>query len=376
MNVFATNDLEDLEYPDRWSRLEEYMQKLKYFHADKSRNFSSSENVHDYKFRKVHKCLIDSAARCTSTTISVKENIFNSTAMLVNSIGMHFEKSPETSDSEDDENCPDLDPEPRWLPHFINSVKNDINNPFNELTRKIRSLFFATYGHWRSKPVPILAEMAIEDWRLIMNSIYDLFTYFFEELPKVRGSMPEETSEMSNSIFEVIMKDEIYSCLLLLYVSKSTVQTDNYNRKLAISSRIPTDELRVFLELSEDILPILDHEMLKDAILILRLFSGKSCPIQKMKVLQTVTNIIEKCGEDMPPGTMTADNLLGIIIFLLIEARVHQLGPELSLLEDLLLNNRDAYRISSLFEFIFTKFKIAYLHIVFNLDMDKLLPNF
>lgn len=378
LNIFATKDLEDLEHSERWSQLEEYMRRSKYFYADKSRNFRSVESVHDYKFRRVHTYSIDSASRCSSMTISVKENIFNSTAILVNSIGMSYEENADAPDSEDEEIYEirsELEPEPRWLSHFINSVKNDINNPFNDLIRQIRSLFCATYGHWRCKAVPILAEMAIKDLRLIMKSIYELFTHFFEELPKPTENMHEETLEMTNSIFEIIMNEEIYSCLLLLYVSKRPVQNKNYKRKLAICKRIPTDEMRDFLELSDETLPILDHEKFREAIQVLRLISEKNCPFHKMKVLQTVVSIIEECGKDMAPGIITTDNLLGITILLLIEAKVHQLGAELSLMEDLFVNKRDAYRISSMFEFIFTNFKIAYLHIVFELDVEKLLSS-
>lgn len=366
-NVFRTSNLENMEYSERWNRLYWSIKKSKLFQNDKASNFNPTD-VQSDGFRMVQSCSIDDVSSISSVS-QLNVNDKNADTISVNSITSNLDNTSflrrdregsQSLQSIAEHNSAEFSVE---FPVFIDSVKNDSDHPFNKLIRNIQSLFCASYGNWKCKPVSILAKMAMEDWRFIMRSLYQLFKLFFDKLPDSSDEIDEETSSISNSIYEIFMNDEIYSCLFLLYASKSSKQDELYNQRLVVCEKKSNEELRGLLKIEPNLIPILEHQKFQEAIQNLQKISQKNCPIQMLNIIQTVFQNIEECSENLSPGILSADNLLSISIYLIIKASVNHLGAELSLMEDL-INNEDAYKLINFQQYIYTTMKIGYLHTI------------
>lgn len=362
-NVFKTADPGNLEFFERWNRLQRYIKKSKIFQVDKASDFNPTESQDEFKI--VQSNSIDDVASLCSTS-KFNANDKNSDTMSVSSLTSNFEsltmprrEASQSLYSISEKNAAEMAIE---FPTFTDSVKNDVDHPFNKLIKNIQSLFCASYGNWKCKPVSILAKMAMEDWRFIMRSLYHLFKLFFEKLPDINDDIDEESSSISNSIYDIFMNDEIYSCLFLLYASKSSKQDELYNQRLVVCEKKSNEDLRGLLKIEPNLVPILEHQKFQEAIRNLQKISQKNCPIQMLNIIQTVFQNIEECAENMSPGILDCDNLLSISIYLIIKASVNHLGAELSLMEDL-ISNEDAYKLINFQQYIYTTMKIGYLHI-------------
>lgn len=368
--VFETQDLLSLQQDERWDRLRNYMTKMKIIQFDRSSNFELNENpeysismgsqMNLQRYGSLRKSASNIGSISNSESFQELDNISVAsieTPSISSSISaMKISEEMLENFEEGKEEKEDME---TTFNAFIEEIRSFSYHPFHSLINYMQKIFCACHGNWKCKPAAILAQVAMEDWRQIMRDLCDVFfRLFYENMPDASDNLG--FSYFFDSIYDTFMNEEIYSCLFLLYASKSSKQDETYNQRLLVCEKKTEEDLRSLLKIEQSVIPILEHSKFKEAIEMIKKISQKNCPLQMLKILKETFQKIEECSENC---VLHADNLLPISIYLIIKSNVNHLGAELSLMEDL-INIEDINTLVDFHQYILTTMKIGYLHTI------------
>jgi len=380
-SVFGSSSLEQLGLHDRWNRIAAYMNRKKNFEDGMRRNFmlvnksTSTESLELEEMQSLPS--LPTMGRSNSElwlkggggddfdTASLRS--FSDYSLASDSIiNRRFKQSQQLDfvPAIVQSAFTTLEAIDELKEYVMASISNE-NHPFCSLIGNIRRAFSSSYGNWKCKPTSILSRIAMDEWISIIKRIYAVLRMLFPGLPSETDA-DEECKLLSplNFLHQILLDDEIYSSVFLLYASKSSRQDELYSQRLMTCERKSNEELRQLLKIEPELIVVLEDRQFSEAIAIFQRISQKFCPSEMLDVIRDTFETISSCAVKVGGKTdlLSADNLLSVTIYLLVKANVNHLGAELSLLTDLMDDDID--KLINMEQYIYTTIKIAYLHTI------------
>lgn len=276
---------------------------------------------------------------------------------------------------------------------YLQNACETTHHPLGQLILGLTNAFNTTYGGVRVHP--LLLSHAVKELKSITSRLYNLVRVLFPALPiegtdvvlpyKVEGD-DESLTENSNpiegevvsslSLLQPALLPRVHPALFVLYALHNKREDDLYWRRLLKWNRQPDVTLMAFLgidqkfwmsyttcnnQMSPTYSP-LKEQLFQEAVETLQQLKTTFSPIEKLLVIrstfQKMTAVVQQeLGENY---LWSMDELFPVFHFVVVRARILQLGSEIHFLEDFL---ERSYQHGEL-GLMFTTLKACYFQIL------------
>ncbi|XP_037808197.1 alsin homolog [Lucilia sericata] len=319
-----------------------------------------------------------------STLMDVMENCNNITLDSFNDSAL--------SNSVPNEDCISLQTEMDLIPQFGMSDLNDQEliaikeylrdafryryHPFKHLNERITHCFYRSYGCWKIKPTPLLAQQAMREWESISQRVYKFIRRLFPALPEEYSVVGENREVVSHItlLYPILLSEGIYSTLFVLYANKYSHKDEIYRQNLLQAEKLNDNDLMQYLEFDSNILLVVNTDTFLEAIKMLKELKEKYTPMAMLTVIENCMEKITLAYQTISSATkisLNADLIMPLSLILLLRAAIPHLGAELALLDDLTDCKNFQFEMNGIRGYCYTTLKASYEHIATKTLFEK-----
>lgn len=123
-------------------------------------------------------------------------------------------------------------------------------HPFKHLNERITHCFYRSYGCWKIKPTPLLAQQAMREWESVSQRVYKFIRRLFPALPEEYAVVGENREVVSHItlLYPILLSEGIYSTLFVLYANKYSYKDEIYRQNLLQAEKLNDEDLMQYLE--------------------------------------------------------------------------------------------------------------------------------
>ncbi|KAI8127457.1 hypothetical protein FF38_03855 [Lucilia cuprina] len=319
-----------------------------------------------------------------STLMDVMENCNNITLDSFNDSAL--------SNSVPNDDCISLQTEMDLIPQFGMSDLNDQEliaikeylrdafryryHPFKHLNERITHCFYRSYGCWKIKPTPLLAQQAMREWESISQRVYKFIRRLFPALPEEYSVVGENREVVSHItlLYPILLSEGIYSTLFVLYANKYSHKDEIYRQNLLQAEKLNDNDLMQYLEFDSNILLVVNTDTFLEAIKMLKELKEKYTPMAMLTVIENCMEKITLAYQTISSATkisLNADLIMPLSLILLLRAAIPHLGAELALLDDLTDCKNFQFEMNGIRGYCYTTLKASYEHIATKTLFEK-----
>lgn len=255
---------------------------------------------------------------------------------------------------------------------YLSSACTCAIHPFYQVIKHLAQCFNASYGGVRSHP--ILLPHAKEELEHTATRLYASIRRLFPALPTLPSSSSswihnpeaeEDSMQISaNSLLFPMYLPSVYPTLFHLYIQREDKLDQEYWSRILRWNRHSDAALLTFFDVDislweqpED--PRSRDQLFLDAVYALQRLKTTFTPVEKLEV---IVQMFKAITEETVTGnhTWSMDSLLPVCMYVVVRARVLQLGAELSMLSDL----TETYLFQGEKGIMFTTLQAAYTQIL------------
>ncbi|KAI4494098.1 hypothetical protein M0802_009252 [Mischocyttarus mexicanus] len=222
------------------------------------------------------------------------------------------------------------------------------HHPLGILLTEIATVYTATYGGVRVHP--LLLSHAVTELHSITLRIYDIVTLLFPALLRggkeyVLESEDDDKSKRqlisASAILHPILLPRVHSALFVLYALHNKKEDDAYWERITKWNKQPNIILMTFLDIDQKFKNLEENSYQKqsyfsEAIEALQQLKTTFSPLEKLLVVantfRQMTQAVKKHVDSTYSWSM--DELLPVFCFVVVRARVLQLGSEIHFIKD------------------------------------------
>ncbi|CAK1549644.1 unnamed protein product [Leptosia nina] len=251
------------------------------------------------------------------------------------------------------------------LKSYLYNACETTHHPLGQLVLSLTNAFNTTYGGVRVHP--LLLSHAVKELKSITTRLYQVVRLLFPALP-LEGTdviLPYKTEEHSNgsedsnpidgevvsaaSLLQPILLPRVHPALFVLYALHNKREDDLYWRRLLKWNKQPDTTLMAFLgidqkfwtnpttHLSPTYSPM-KEQLFQDAVETLQQLKTTFSPIEKLLVIRsTFQKMTVAVQQELGAQYLwSMDELFPVFHFVVVRARILQLGSEIHFVEDFL----------------------------------------
>ncbi|XP_043251170.1 alsin isoform X2 [Colletes gigas] len=240
------------------------------------------------------------------------------------------------------------------LHKYLMQAFENAHHPLGCFLTEIVVVYTGTYGGVRVHP--LLLSHAVSELHSIISRMYEILILLFPELPRseteyvLEAENEEECQTISASgILYPILLPRVYSTLFVLYALHDKKEDDAYWERLMKWNKQPDITLMNFLgidqkfwknkdliDLNENGLQYQKESHFNDAIEMLQQLKTTFSPLEKLLVVRnTFEQMTQTVKKQLGSAYVwTMDELFPGFCFVVVRARVLQLGSEIHFIED------------------------------------------
>lgn len=254
------------------------------------------------------------------------------------------------------------------------------HHPLGTLLTEVAAAYTATYGGVRVHP--LLLSHAVSELHSITSRVYYVVTLLFPALPPGGKELLLETEDGEESkvvsaaaILHPVLLPRVHSALFVLYALHNKKEDDAYWKRLLKWNKQPDITLMAFLgidpkfwksansnHLGENPLPSDSELLFGDAVETLQQLKTTFSPLEKLLVIRNTFEQMTQAVQRQLGSTYlwTMDELFPVFHFVVVRARVLQLGSEINFVEDFM----EPYLQNGELGIMFTTLKACYYQIL------------
>ncbi|XP_072936402.1 alsin isoform X2 [Epargyreus clarus] len=270
------------------------------------------------------------------------------------------------------------------LKQYLHNACESTHHPLGQLVLSLTNAFNTTYGGVRVHP--LLLSHAVRELKSVTSRLYQLVRLLFPALP-VEGSdavLPRDDAEDDTSlegdilsgswVVQAALLSRVHPALFVLYALHNKREDDLYWRRLLKWNRQPDHTLMAFLGIDQKfwVGPVhnpqsppyspLREQLFQEAVETLQQLKTTFSPIEKLLVIrstfQMMTTAVQKeLGQQY---LWSMDELFPVFHFVVVRARILQLGSEIHFVEDFLEPSAQRGELG----LMFTTLKACYFQIL------------
>lgn len=239
---------------------------------------------------------------------------------------------------------------------YLDKAFTNVLHPLRDLLTELTDCFNATYGSVRIHPR--LLKHSVDELRSIVERLYLIVRSLFPALPK-NGDLkwitdpPDQTTDLTDTmvtsslvIYPHILP-KIHSSIFMLYALHYKKDDDDYWVRIVKWNRHTDLALLTFLEVNQKFWQFEDDSQISaqireshfvKAIETLQHLKTKFTPYEKLLVIMETFKEVNKLGQELCGEHFywSMDELFPVLQFIVVRARILQLGAEIHLMEDLI----------------------------------------
>ncbi|XP_046606576.1 alsin isoform X5 [Neodiprion virginianus] len=237
---------------------------------------------------------------------------------------------------------------------YLIKAFESLHHPLGTLLTEVAAAYTATYGGVRVHP--LLLSHAVAELHSITSRIYHVVTLLFPALPPGGQELILETEDSEESkvvsaaaILHPILLPRVHSALFVLYALHNKKEDDAYWKRLMKWNKQPDITLMAFLgidpkfwksattnHIGEHPLPNDAEQLFGDAVETLQQLKTTFSPLEKLLVIRNTFEQMTQVVQRQLGSTYlwTMDELFPVFHFVVVRARVLQLGSEINFIED------------------------------------------
>jgi len=216
-------------------------------------------------------------------------------------------------------------------------------HPLATLTTQLVEAFTASYGGVRSHPT--LLPHAVKELESISSRLYTLLRNLFPGLPRpdsiLRIPSPgaEDIIVTPTSLLHPLLLPPLHPTIFMLYALRESKSDSVYWERILRWNKHPDETLLIFLDVDQRLYQNQSHSIrdkdrhFLDAINTLQQIKTMFTPKHKLEVVLEMFKAITSTSTSI---TWSMDTLLPVCMYVVVRARVLQLGAELAMLQDLM----------------------------------------
>jgi len=216
-------------------------------------------------------------------------------------------------------------------------------HPLATLTTQLVEAFTASYGGVRSHPT--LLPHAVKELESISSRLYTLLRNLFPALPRpdsvlrISSLGAEEITVTPTSLLHPLLLPPLHPTIFMLYALRESKSDSVYWERILRWNKHPDETLLIFLDVDQRLYQNQSHSIRdKDrhflsAINTLQQIKTMFTPKHKLEVVLAMFKAITGTSTSI---TWSMDTLLPVCMYVVVRARVLQLGAELAMLQDLM----------------------------------------
>ncbi|XP_015515651.1 alsin isoform X2 [Neodiprion lecontei] len=263
---------------------------------------------------------------------------------------------------------------------YLIKAFESLHHPLGTLLTEVAAAYTATYGGVRVHP--LLLSHAVAELHSITSRIYHVVTLLFPALPPGGQELILETEDSEESkvvsaaaILHPILLPRVHSALFVLYALHNKKEDDAYWKRLMKWNKQPDITLMAFLgidpkfwksattnHIGEHPLPNDAEQLFGDAVETLQQLKTTFSPLEKLLVIRNTFEQMTQVVQRQLGSTYlwTMDELFPVFHFVVVRARVLQLGSEINFIEDFM----EPYLQNGELGIMFTTLKACYYQIL------------
>ncbi|KAF2882405.1 hypothetical protein ILUMI_23775 [Ignelater luminosus] len=237
------------------------------------------------------------------------------------------------------------------IKQYLSKAFDSSHHPLGSLLADLNVAYTTTYGGLRAHP--LLLTHAVAELHSITRRLYDIIKLLFPALPSYEKEIPLEHGDESevisyqNLLYPIILP-KIHLPLFILYTLHNKPQDVQYWKRLIEWNKHSDFTLMAFLSVDQKFLgnqgqdqgtflpsPVKDQTFL-EAIETLQLLKTTFSPLEKLLIIrqtfEKMTEVVQvQLGHDYK---WSMDDLFPAFLYVVVRARILQLGSELHFIED------------------------------------------
>ncbi|XP_020708134.2 alsin isoform X2 [Athalia rosae] len=262
---------------------------------------------------------------------------------------------------------------------YLIKAFESIHHPLGTLLIEVAAAYTATYGGVRVHP--LLLSHAVSELHSITSRIYFVVTLLFPALPPGGQELVLESEDGEESkvvsaaaILHPVLLPRVHSALFVLYALHNKKEDDAYWKRLMKWNKQPDITLMAFLgidpkfwknatnHLADNSLPGDSEQLFIDAVETLQQLKTTFSPLEKLLVIRNTFEQMTQAVQRQLGSTYlwTMDELFPVFHFVVVRARVLQLGSEINFVEDFM----EPYLQNGELGIMFTTLKACYYQIL------------
>nr|XP_032529484.1 alsin [Danaus plexippus plexippus] len=334
-----------------------------------------------------------------SSNVPDNVKIWQNVAVAISSSHKHSKPGKKTSGSDVEKSVDCLEVIPVFgqktltltdfteLKQYLYNACESNHHPLGQLVLSVTNAFNTTYGGVRVHP--LLLSHAVKELKSITSRLYQVVTLLFPALPyegtvvvlpdTSDGSCHENSNPIdgevvsSNSLLQPVLLPRVHPALFVLYALHNKREDDLYWRRLLKWNRQPDTTLMAFLGIDQKFWtvhrnspsPMLSpskEEVFQEAVETLQQLKTTFSPIEKLLVIRSTfqkmtTAVQHELGQHY---LWNMDELFPVFHFVVVRARILQLGSEIHFVEDFLEPGTQCGELG----LMFTTLKACYFQIL------------
>ena len=267
-------------------------------------------------------------------------------------------------------------------------------HPLSDLLSSLTDCYNATYGGVRVHPR--LLKHAVQELESVVNRLYFIIRVMFPALPQLglqswistsaeadsdSSSSAEESGRMvsSTSVIYPFILPRVHSSVFMLYALYYKKDDDEYWARILKWNKHPDIALLSFLDVDQKFWALESSQLVLDdtgrksissirdrhflvAIETLQHIKTKFTPYEKLTVILDTFREVNRVGQEMcgSKHCWSMDDLFPVFQYIVVRARILQLGAEIHLLEDLM----EPYLFHGEYGIMFTTLQASYYQIL------------
>ncbi|XP_017773870.1 PREDICTED: alsin isoform X2 [Nicrophorus vespilloides] len=243
-------------------------------------------------------------------------------------------------------------------------------HPLGSLLSDITKAYTTAYG---TRAHPLLLQHAVTELHSITKRLYDIVKLLFPALPCYGKEivLGENDVISCQALLYPIILPKVHLSLFTLYTLRNKQQDAQYWKRLLEWNKQPDYTLMVFLHVDSKFLKsdhpksptsIVKDQTFTEAVEMLQQLKTTFSPMEKLLVIketfQKMTKVVqEQLGENY---RWNMDDLLPVLLYVVVRARILQLGSELDFVEDFMEPSLESGELG----IMFTTLKACYQQIL------------
>lgn len=227
-------------------------------------------------------------------------------------------------------------------------------HPLGSLLSDLTVAYTTTYGGLRAHP--LLLSHAVDELHSISERLYEIVRLLFPALPhygdKAHVDENDEDSDTISceSLLYPIILPKVHSSLFILYTLRNKPQENQYWKRLLEWNKHSDYTLMAFLSVDQKFLkstsgpdqPVspsissIKDQTFMEAVETLQLLKTTFSPLEKLRVIRgTFQKMTEVVQQQLGPDyRWNMDDLFPVFLYVVVRARILQLGSELDFIND------------------------------------------